>query len=87
MTVDTIDAIENAQTQAMEVLTEEFRLSPKQLKEFASTLKSELDRGLQVQDGSAMPMLPSWVVQRPSGQETGEFLGLELNGKYLMRGG
>lgn len=38
-----------------------------------------MNRGIQHEKAN-VPMLPSWIMQHPTGQESGEYLGLELSG-------
>jgi hypothetical protein len=71
-----------AQAHAVEELCSYFQLSTQALKEFGADLSSEMTYGLNSKDAN-MAMLPSWIYKRPTGEETGEYLGLELNGKAL----
>jgi hexokinase len=71
-----------AQAHAVEELCSYFQLSTQALKEFGADLSSEMTYGLNSKDAN-MAMLPSWIYKRPTGEETGEYLGLELNGKVL----
>lgn len=74
----------DAQIEAVEELRHHFKLSTDELKQFRDDLRREMDIGLK-SDESNMAMLPSWIFKHPTGQETGEYLGLELSGKYTER--
>ncbi|KAI9472254.1 MAG: hypothetical protein EXX96DRAFT_583422 [Benjaminiella poitrasii] len=71
-----------AQIEAVEELRNHFKLSTEELKQFRDALRQEMDNGLKSND-SYMDMLPSWVFKHPTGQETGEYLGLELSGSNI----
>lgn len=70
----------DAQIEAVEDLRQHFKLTTEELKQFRDDLRHEMDTGLK-SEGSNMAMLPSWIFKHPTGQETGEYLGLELSGK------
>lgn len=59
-----------------------FHLSPNKLREITKHFISELDKGLS-KDGGNIPMIPSWVMDYPTGKETGEFLAIDLGGTNL----
>lgn len=80
----TTETLQDAQQQAIEELSQEFFLSSQQLKDLAERFKSEMEHGLESDDAS-VPMLPSWITRHPTGQETGEYLGLEVSGKEKKR--
>jgi hexokinase len=40
-----------------------------------------MEVGLKTDAQSNMAMLPSFIFKHPTGQETGEYLGLEVSGK------
>lgn len=71
----------DAQIEAIEELRHHFKLSTDELKKFRDDLRAEMELGLK-SDKSNMGMLPSWVFKHPTGQETGEYIGLELSGKF-----
>ena len=66
--------------QAIDELVQQFDLSTDQLKQIAHYLLKEMDHGL-TRNSTNVPMLPSWITRRPTGQEVGEYMGLELSGK------
>ncbi|KAI8985108.1 hexokinase-domain-containing protein [Pilobolus umbonatus] len=66
------------QTKALEELKPMFHLSVDQLKQFRDNLSAEMEVGLE-STGSNETMLPSHIYKHPMGQETGEFIGLELS--------
>lgn len=72
----------DAQIEAIEELREHFKLSTEELKKFGNDLRQEMEKGLK-SDKTEMNMLPSFIFRHPTGQETGEYLGLELSGKVL----
>lgn len=65
---------------AIEELEDQFELSTDSLKKVAHCFREEMNRGIQHEKAN-VPMLPSWIMQHPTGQESGEYLGLELSGK------
>lgn len=69
----------DAQIEAVEDLRQHFKLTTDELKQFRDDLRHEMDKGLK-SEGSNMAMLPTWIFKHPTGQETGEYLGLELSG-------
>ncbi|KAI7900317.1 uncharacterized protein BX663DRAFT_518252 [Cokeromyces recurvatus] len=71
-----------AQIEAVEELRNRFKLTTEELMQFRDALRQEVETGLKSND-SHMDMLPSWVYKHPTGQETGEYLGLELNGSNI----
>lgn len=71
------------QVRAIEELRSHFELSTEQLIKFRDGLRCEMDIGLQSDNKSNMAMLPSFIFKHPTGQETGEYLGLEVSGKVL----
>ncbi|KAI8876907.1 hypothetical protein K501DRAFT_288679 [Backusella circina FSU 941] len=72
----------DAQAHAVEELCSHFQLATPALKQFSADLSNEMTYGLNSNDAN-MAMLPSWIYKRPTGEETGEYLGLELNGTYV----
>ncbi|OBZ80939.1 hypothetical protein A0J61_11012, partial [Choanephora cucurbitarum] len=72
----------DAQMEAIDDLRQHFKLTDEELKHFRDSLRKEIDHGLQSHD-SHMAMLPSWVFKHPTGQETGEYLGLELSNSNI----
>ncbi|KAI7893673.1 uncharacterized protein EV154DRAFT_501145 [Mucor mucedo] len=72
----------DAQIEAIEELRHHFKLSTDELKKFRDDLRAEMELGLK-SDKSNMGMLPSWVFKHPTGQETGEYIGLELSGSNI----
>ncbi|KAG0174132.1 glucokinase [Apophysomyces sp. BC1034] len=70
------------QLQAIEELRQQLHLSVDDLKDVANKLQHEMDAGLK-HDQTNVAMLPSWITKHPTGQETGEYLGLELSGSYI----
>ncbi|KAI9311917.1 hexokinase-domain-containing protein [Dichotomocladium elegans] len=63
-------------------LQKEFDLSTAKVKHVAECLRKEMDLGM-AQDKANVPMLPSWICRHPTGQEVGEYIGLELSGAAI----
>ncbi|KAI8334755.1 hexokinase-domain-containing protein [Chlamydoabsidia padenii] len=70
------------QVRLLEELKSEFTITTDMLKQIATELRTRMDEGL-AKTGSCVPMLPSWITHHPTGQETGEYLGLELTGSVI----
>ncbi|KAG2217434.1 hypothetical protein INT45_000708 [Circinella minor] len=73
---------EDDKKQAIDELIHQFDLSTDQLKIIAHYLSKEMDYGLK-KNSTNVPMLPSWITRRPTGQEVGEYMGLELSGSTI----
>ncbi|KAI9276641.1 hexokinase-domain-containing protein [Phascolomyces articulosus] len=67
---------------ALEELIQDFDLSTENLKNIIKHLLKEMESGLK-HDNTNVPMLPSWITRRPTGQEVGEYIGLELSGSSI----
>jgi hexokinase len=65
---------------AMGKLRTQFSCPTMVLNNLASRMNVEMEKGLMKTEGSAIKMLPSFVKSLPTGQETGEFLALDLGG-------
>ncbi|RLV95541.1 Hexokinase-2 [Spathaspora sp. JA1] len=63
-------------------LETQFTVSPKKLQEIVSHFASELEKGLSVAGGN-IPMIPGWVMDYPTGKETGDYLAIDLGGTNL----
>lgn len=61
---------------------EELTISAAKLVEITDHFVNELNKGLSKQGGN-IPMIPSWVLNYPSGNETGEYLAIDLGGTNL----
>jgi hexokinase len=72
------------QLEAMRELAEEFHIPSDKLSKISSNLARQMGEGLQQSDDTNVPMLPSWIVTHPTGQETGEYLALDLSGKFIF---
>ncbi|RBR21120.1 hypothetical protein FVER53590_10632 [Fusarium verticillioides] len=71
----------NLQTYLQE-LERDFTVDTAKLKHITNHFIDELDKGLSVKGGS-IPMNPTWVMQQPTGNETGKYLVLDLGGTNL----
>ncbi|AMD22454.1 HGR115Cp [Eremothecium sinecaudum] len=58
-----------------------FAVSGEKLKEIRDVFVSELQKGLNTE--ANIPMIPGWVMEYPTGQETGDFLAIDLGGTNL----
>jgi hypothetical protein len=68
------------QIDAVRALVDEFYIPGDQLRKISSNLVKQMEEGLKRND-TCVPMLPSWIVSHPTGQETGEYLALDLSGE------
>ena len=59
-----------------------FHVSGDKLREITDHFVTELDKGLSKAGGN-IPMIPGWVLDFPSGQETGDYLAIDLGGTNL----
>ncbi|CVL03626.1 probable hexokinase [Fusarium mangiferae] len=66
----------------LQELEREFTVDTAKLKHITKHFIDELDKGLSVKGGS-IPMNPTWVMQHPTGNETGKYLVLDLGGTNL----
>ncbi|CAM9022604.1 unnamed protein product [Wickerhamomyces anomalus] len=57
-------------------------VNPEVLKTITAHFITELDKGLSKQGGN-IPMIPGWVMEYPTGQETGDYLAIDLGGTNL----
>ncbi|RUS22562.1 hexokinase-domain-containing protein [Endogone sp. FLAS-F59071] len=71
------------QQRAMEDITDQFWLPVDRLRTFSKDLQSEMEKGLAQDTGAALPMVPSFLSEHPTGQERGEYFALELNGATI----
>ncbi|GME83418.1 unnamed protein product [Ambrosiozyma monospora] len=60
----------------------EFTISAEKLQEVTSHFNKELEEGLSKEDGN-IPLIPGWVLDFPTGQETGDYLAIDLGGTNL----
>jgi len=63
----------------LERLEEMFYIPTDRLRDMVKQFVRDMKRGLR-QDGSILKMLPSYVTRRPTGNEQGNFLALDLGG-------
>ncbi|CAG8662025.1 514_t:CDS:2, partial [Acaulospora colombiana] len=83
--VSEFEQIENAsqeQLTAIEEITRELELNAEKSMEIRNHFMMELNKGLE-NYGQNLAMVPSFVTRRPTGQETGTFLALDLGGTNL----
>ncbi|KAI8985379.1 hexokinase-domain-containing protein [Pilobolus umbonatus] len=75
---------DNIKEDAINELGVQFYLSTEQLKTMSAQIVRDLSNGLKSNDPkSAIPMLPSWISQHPTGHEKGECLALDLSGSNV----
>lgn len=73
---------DDAKNAAVHNLEKQFDMSTDQLREIARLIKDEMEAGLKKCSVDCnIPMLPSCITRHPSGQEKGEYMGLDLSGK------
>lgn len=82
MRASDIENNEDVKDDAVLYLEKKFNLTTDQLKKVSELLQDEMKASL-ISDNSKSDilMLPSWITSHPSGQEKGEYLGLDLSGK------
>ncbi|KAJ5020640.1 hexokinase-domain-containing protein [Bipolaris maydis] len=61
----------------IEKLEEQFVVSTEKLKHISDHFVAELEKGLSEQGGS-IPMIPTWCMAFPDGNETGKYLALDM---------
>jgi hexokinase len=63
----------------LERLEQLFLVPTEKLKEITAQFVKELEKGLTV-DGGDIPMVPTWCMANPTGEETGTFLAIDFGG-------
>ena len=63
-------------------LEEQFTVNGETLKKVTKHFVGELNKGLSKKGGN-IPMIPGWVMEFPTGRETGDFLAIDLGGTNL----
>ncbi|KAI7877075.1 hexokinase-domain-containing protein [Mucor mucedo] len=77
-------ADDKAKKEAIQDLESKFDLSTDQLRKLSLLLQNEMKSGLKKCDIECnVPMLPSWIFSHPTGQEQGEYIGLDLSGSNI----
>ncbi|KAI9502163.1 hypothetical protein GGI25_003381 [Coemansia spiralis] len=71
-----------AQHQAIETLVSQFLLTDERLAVIIKEFRRRMEEGLAA-DGKVLKMIPSYVTQRPRGDETGSYFALDLGGTNL----
>ncbi|KAK9455819.1 hexokinase-domain-containing protein [Dipodascopsis uninucleata] len=59
-----------------------FTVNSDSLKKIVDHFINELDKGLS-KEGGSIPMIPTWVMNMPTGKEAGTFLALDMGGTNL----
>src|SRR5580698_5455586 len=59
-----------------------FIVPTEKLKEITARFVTELEKGLTVEGGD-IPMLPTWCMACPTGEETGTYLAIDMGGSNL----
>ncbi|KAK9674625.1 hypothetical protein K7432_017084 [Basidiobolus ranarum] len=67
------------QTTALRELESQFNLPENKLREIVDSFIQAMKEGLEA-DGRNLAMIPTYVTGRPTGQETGSYLALDLGG-------
>ncbi len=82
MIASSLIANDETKEAAMRHLEKQFDMNTSQLKRISELLQREMETGLHTTaEDCNVPMLPSFITRHPSGQERGEYLGLDLSGK------
>ncbi|KAI3405223.1 HXK2 [Candida oxycetoniae] len=63
-------------------LESQFTVSGETLRKIVDHFITELDKGLSKKGGN-IPMIPGWVMDFPTGKETGDYLAIDLGGTNL----
>ncbi|CUM65353.1 uncharacterized protein PRCAT00002988001 [Priceomyces carsonii] len=66
----------------LKVLETQLTLSSEVLRKITKHFISELEKGLSKKGGN-IPMIPGWVMDYPTGKETGSYLAIDLGGTNL----
>ncbi|OCT88687.1 hypothetical protein XELAEV_18017317mg [Xenopus laevis] len=69
----------------IETFLKPLQLSEEVLQEVQAKMRQEMERGLQkeTRESSFLKMLPTYICNKPAGNETGQFIVLELGGKDM----
>lgn len=78
----TFSDVPQALLDEVHVLEEQFHVSGEKLQQITKHFITELDKGLSKKGGN-IPMIPGWVLDFPSGKETGDYLAIDLGGTNL----
>lgn len=65
-----------------DIIKKEFTISKEVLQKITKHFVLELDKGLS-KNGGNIPMIPGWVLDFPTGDETGDYLAIDLGGTNL----
>lgn len=68
--------------QTIQHLESIFTVPTSKLKEITDHFVTELEKGLS-KEGGSIPMIPTWCMGFPTGDETGTFLALDMGGTNL----
>ncbi|KAI5957105.1 HXK2 [Candida jiufengensis] len=63
-------------------LEKQFTVDGATLRKIVDHFITELDKGLSKKGGN-IPMIPGWVMEYPTGEETGDYLAIDLGGTNL----
>lgn len=66
----------------LEQLESVFNVSAETLRKITDHFVLELEKGLSKKGGN-IPMIPGWVLDFPTGKETGDYLAIDLGGTNL----
>jgi hexokinase len=70
------------QQKQLDQLTKQFTIDTHDLKRLCEATGQEMQKGLATV-GATVPMIPAYVISRPTGEETGTYLALDLGGTNL----
>lgn len=69
--------------EGLETMAASFAVTDDKIREIIQGIHRSMKRGLAKDDKDSLPMIPTYVRRRPTGQETGSFLALDLGGTNL----
>ncbi|RUP47165.1 hexokinase-domain-containing protein [Jimgerdemannia flammicorona] len=73
----------DGQEQALQKIIAQFQLPVDKMRQIAKDMRTEMDKGLGQHTDAALRMIPSYLSEHPTGQETGVSYALELNGANI----
>ncbi|KXN71641.1 hypothetical protein CONCODRAFT_78213 [Conidiobolus coronatus NRRL 28638] len=74
--------IEQSLNSKVDEVLSQFTLTTERLKSIQESFMLEMSRGLE-KDGEDLPMIPTFVTGRPTGEEEGSYFAIDLGGSHL----
>ncbi|CDH56207.1 hexokinase 2 [Lichtheimia corymbifera JMRC:FSU:9682] len=75
-------SLQTRSNEILDELTQQFSVSTQKMRAIVNQFVSEMQKGLH-NEGETVAMIPTFVTGRPTGQEKGQYLALDLGGTYL----